>query len=66
MLASAPFYADRFDDYIGFLRPRMIEAHRILTPTGSLFFHIARIAEAFDITTEGYSPPSALRMLRPG
>ena len=39
-LASAPIYADIFDDYIGFLRPRMIEAHRILTPTGSLFFHI--------------------------
>ena len=39
-LASTPIYADIFDDYIGFLRPRMIEAHRILTPTGSLFFHI--------------------------
>ncbi len=33
-------YADSFDDYIGFLRPRLIEAHRILTATGSLFFHI--------------------------
>jgi site-specific DNA-methyltransferase (adenine-specific) len=39
-LTSAPIYADIFDDYIGFLRPRMIEAHRILTPTGSLFLHI--------------------------
>ena len=39
-LDSTPTYADRFDDYIGFLRPRMAEAHRILTPTGSLFFHI--------------------------
>ena len=39
-LASTPIYADIFDDYIGFLRPRMAEAHRILTPTGSLFFHI--------------------------
>ncbi len=39
-LASAPIYADIFDDYIGFLRPRILEAHRILTPTGSLFFHI--------------------------
>jgi DNA modification methylase len=27
-------YADRFDDFLGFLRPRLIEAHRILTPTG--------------------------------
>jgi site-specific DNA-methyltransferase (adenine-specific) len=35
-----PGYADRFDDYLGFLRPRLLEAHRILTPTGSLFFHI--------------------------
>jgi len=33
-------YLDTFDDYLGFLRPRMIEAHRILTPTGSLFVHI--------------------------
>ena len=33
-------YADQFDDFLGFLRPRLIEAHRILTPTGSLFFHI--------------------------
>ena len=39
-LATTPIYADRFDDYIGFLRPRMIEAHRILSPTGSLFFHV--------------------------
>ena len=39
-LASAPIYADIFDDYIGFLRPRMIEAHRVLTATGSLFLHI--------------------------
>jgi site-specific DNA-methyltransferase (adenine-specific) len=33
-------YADRFDDFLGFLRPRLVEAHRILTSTGSLFFHI--------------------------
>ena len=33
-------YADRFDDFLGFLRPRLEEAYRILTPTGSLFFHI--------------------------
>lgn len=39
-LESAPIYADIFEDYIGFLRPRMIEARRILTPTGSLFVHI--------------------------
>ncbi len=33
-------YADQFDDFLSFLRPRMEEAYRILTPTGSLFFHI--------------------------
>jgi site-specific DNA-methyltransferase (adenine-specific) len=33
-------YSDNFDDYLGFLRPRMEQARRILTPTGSLFFHI--------------------------
>ena len=33
-------YSDVFDDYLGFLRPRLVEAHRLLTPTGSLFFHI--------------------------
>jgi site-specific DNA-methyltransferase (adenine-specific) len=33
-------YADQFDDFLGFLRPRLLEAHRVLAPTGSLFFHI--------------------------
>src|SRR5690348_2346347 len=33
-------YGDRFDDFIGFLRPRMVEAHRVLAATGSFFFHI--------------------------
>ncbi len=33
-------YADRFEDFPGFLRPRLEEARRLLTPTGSLFFHI--------------------------
>jgi site-specific DNA-methyltransferase (adenine-specific) len=37
---AGPGYGDRFDDFLGFLRPRMLEAHRILSPTGSLFFHI--------------------------
>ncbi|MES2391408.1 MAG: DNA methyltransferase, partial [Acidobacteriota bacterium] len=35
-----PNYTDIFDDYLGFLRPRLAEAHRILTPAGSLFLHI--------------------------
>lgn len=33
-------YDDRFDDFLGFLQPRMEEAYRILAPEGSLFFHL--------------------------
>jgi site-specific DNA-methyltransferase (adenine-specific) len=33
-------YHDQFDDFLGFLRPRLEEAYRILAPEGSLFFHI--------------------------
>ncbi len=33
-------YADQFDDFLGFLRPRLVEARRVLAETGSLFFHI--------------------------
>jgi site-specific DNA-methyltransferase (adenine-specific) len=33
-------YADQFENFLGFLRPRMEEAYRVLSPTGSLFFHI--------------------------
>ena len=33
-------YADTFDDYLAFLRPRLLEAHRLLTPAGSLFLHL--------------------------
>ncbi|HZW04148.1 MAG TPA: DNA methyltransferase [Anaerolineaceae bacterium] len=33
-------YADLFDDYLAFLEPRLVEAHRLLSPTGSLYFHI--------------------------
>jgi site-specific DNA-methyltransferase (adenine-specific) len=33
-------YGDCFDDFLGFLRPRMVEAHRVLSATGSLFLHI--------------------------
>ena len=33
-------YDDRFDDFLGFLRPRMEEAYRILKPHGSFFFHL--------------------------
>ena len=33
-------YNDQFDDYLGFLEPRLREGHRILKPHGSLYFHI--------------------------
>ncbi|SNS21423.1 site-specific DNA-methyltransferase (adenine-specific) [Granulicella rosea] len=33
-------YLDSFDDYIGFLRPRVEEARRILKPEGSFFLHV--------------------------
>ena len=33
-------YNDSFDDYLGFLAPRLQQAHRLLAANGSLFFHI--------------------------
>ena len=40
-LAGRPAgYVDAYDDYVGFLRPRMVEARRILTATGSLLLHV--------------------------
>ena len=33
-------YDDRFDDYLAFLEPRLHEAHRLLSPTGSFFLHL--------------------------
>ncbi len=33
-------YLDVFDDYLSFLEPRLREAHRVLAPHGSLYFHI--------------------------
>lgn len=33
-------YHDQFDDYLGFLKPRLLEAYRLLKPDGSLYFHI--------------------------
>jgi site-specific DNA-methyltransferase (adenine-specific) len=37
---ASPDYADTFSDYLAFLRPRLLEAHRLLAPTGSLFLHL--------------------------
>ena len=33
-------YRDNFDNYLGFLEPRLREAYRVLSPTGSFYFHI--------------------------
>jgi site-specific DNA-methyltransferase (adenine-specific) len=38
-LGSSAF-ADRFEDYIAFLRPRLVEAQRILAPSGSIYLHL--------------------------
>lgn len=37
---SSTGYMDRFDDFLGFLEPRIVEAKRILADNGSLFFHL--------------------------
>lgn len=33
-------FADVFDDFLAFIEPRLVEAHRLLTPDGSLFVHL--------------------------
>ncbi len=33
-------YADAFEDYLGFLEPRLAEVRRVLARTGTLYFHI--------------------------
>ena len=38
--SSPPGYHDTFDDLAAYLHPRMLEAHRILTPHGALFVHL--------------------------
>ncbi len=33
-------FEDAFDDFTGFIEPRLLEIHRLLRPTGSLFLHL--------------------------
>ena len=33
-------YRDSFDDYLGFLEPRLRELHRVLAPSGTLYVHL--------------------------
>jgi DNA modification methylase len=37
---AARAFADAFDDYLAFLEPRLVEAHRVLAADGTLYFHI--------------------------
>ena len=39
-VASSMSYADRHDDYLGFLEPRLVAARRLLTPSGTLYLHL--------------------------
>jgi site-specific DNA-methyltransferase (adenine-specific) len=39
VLAEAS-YADSFDDYLGFLEPRLREVRRVLTETGTIYVHL--------------------------
>ena len=33
-------FDDTFDDFLAFLKPRLVEAYRVLAPNGSFYFHI--------------------------
>jgi site-specific DNA-methyltransferase (adenine-specific) len=33
-------FADAFDDYLAFLEPRIVEARRVLAPSGSFYLHL--------------------------
>jgi site-specific DNA-methyltransferase (adenine-specific) len=39
-LLSKSSYRDHFEDYLAFLEPRLDEVRRLLTDTGTLYFHI--------------------------
>jgi site-specific DNA-methyltransferase (adenine-specific) len=39
-LLAESSYSDHFDDYLGFLAPRLEQAHRLLTREGTFYFHI--------------------------
>ncbi len=39
-LLAESSYRDAFDDYVGFLAPRLTEVRRLLAPHGTLYFHI--------------------------
>jgi site-specific DNA-methyltransferase (adenine-specific) len=47
-------FDDAFDDFLAFIAPRLVEAHRVLTATGALYFHIDyREAHACKLLLDG-------------
>ena len=39
-LLARSSYSDAFDDYLAFLEPRLIEAHRVLRQSGTFYLHV--------------------------
>jgi site-specific DNA-methyltransferase (adenine-specific) len=39
-LLGSRAFDDTFDDFLGFIAPRLVEAHRVLAANGTLYFHI--------------------------
>lgn len=39
-VTASAAYADAFDDYLGFLEPRLVEARRVLAASGTLYLHV--------------------------
>lgn len=39
-LVGTSSYPDRYADYLGFIEPRLREARRLLTPSGTLYLHL--------------------------
>lgn len=39
-LGASTAYSDTFDDYLGFLEPRLREAYRVLKSTGAFYLHL--------------------------
>ena len=47
-------YADTFDDYLAFLEPKLHEARRLLTPSGTFYLHLdAREVHYVKVTLDG-------------
>lgn len=34
------YFNDKYDDFVGFMKPRLVECHRVLTKTGNLVVHV--------------------------